>query len=70
LHALSAEKMEEEQLIKELKKLGWRYCYYGGHGEVEPVIDGDFVVGDIEKSSILVPPDCIWKDPIKYVDYF
>lgn len=65
--------MKEEELIEELKKLGWHYCYLGGHGDTEAVteiIDGEhFVVGDIEKSNILVSPDCIWEKPEKYSEY-
>lgn len=62
--------MNEEELKQELIKLGWRWAYLTGHGDNENVyetIDGKYyVVGDIEKSNVLVPPVCIWDKPELY----
>ena len=64
----------EDELIEELKKLGWHYAYLCGHGDTEAiseVIDGEsYVVGDIEKSQILVPPSCIWEEKVKSNNYY
>jgi hypothetical protein len=62
--------MNEKELIAELEKLGWKLAYLGGHGDTEAVQVGDFVVGDIEKSSVLVPPSCLWKEPVPAIDYW
>lgn len=66
--------MNEDELKLALVKLGWRYVYLGGHGDTEALCetkDGEtMVVGDAEKSMILVPPDCIWDKPIPYSEYF
>lgn len=62
--------MDEETLKKALLELGWRWVYYTGNGDACVVTEGEYVVGDIEKSMILVPPDCIWKEPILCTDYF
>ena len=53
-----------------LMSLGWRFAYLCGHGDNEVVTDGGMVIGDIEKSSVLVPPNCIWDEPEKIEDYF
>lgn len=63
-----------EELIKQLEALGWKQVYYTGNGTecpIQALIDGEqYIVGDIEKSNILVPPDCLWEKPEKYDDYY
>lgn len=61
---------KEEELKKGLLALGWRWVYVPGHGNDEPIIEGDFVIGEIEKGNVLVPPDCVWDKPIPYKDYY
>jgi hypothetical protein len=63
---------EEKDLISKLEKLGWKYGYLGGHGRAEPVSsrDGKFVIGDIEKSNIIIPPNCLYENPVPYDEYY
>jgi hypothetical protein len=64
----------EKELIEQLEKLGWRLGYLGGHGDTEAVhkqVEGEtLVIGDIEKSRVLIPPEAVWEDPIKYSNYY
>lgn len=62
--------MNEEQLKAELIKLGWKWVYVHGHGQEESVSEGDFVVGDVEKSMVLAPPDVLFDEPTPYNEYF
>lgn len=62
--------MNEEELKNGLLKLGWRWVYVSGHGDTEPISEGEFVVGDIEKSMVLAPPDCIWDEPETLAKYW
>ena len=66
--------MAEDELKLELIKLGWRWVYLAGHGDTEAVHetkDGQtMVVGDVEKSMILVPPKCIWDEPVPSNEYY
>lgn len=62
--------MTEEELKKGLIALGWKWVYVHGHGQDEPVSEGEFVVGEIEKDMVLVPPTSLFKEPIPYEKYF
>lgn len=60
----------QESAIEYLKSIGWRYVYFPGGGDIEEITEGAYVVGDIEKSNILVPPDCIWEEPVENSKYY
>ena len=66
--------MNEEEYIQKLLDLGWKWGYVFGHGNDEPAggfIDGEqYVIADVEKSSVLIPPKYLFGKPIKYEDYF
>lgn len=61
---------KETELKDALKALGWREVYVHGHGDTEAVSEGDFVIGDIEKSVVMIPPKCVWDEPVPYLKYF
>ncbi len=60
----------DEGAIEVLIAAGWRKGYVHGHGNDEPVSDGDEVIGDVEKVTVLVPPDALFAEPISMKKYF
>lgn len=64
----------ETELIKQLIAMGWRYGYVYGHGDSEPAgaeINGEsFIIADLEKSSVLIPPKELFKEPVPYKEWF
>ncbi len=64
---------EQETQNEHLKKLleqGWKIGYVMGHGTDEPVTNGEYVIADIEKNTVLIPPSSLFEEPIKYENYF
>lgn len=63
--------MTREELEKELiEKHGYKQGYVFGHGDSEPVGSGDFIIADVEKDYVLVPPESLFKDPVPYDEWF
>ena len=62
--------MNEEELLKELEKLGYKWGYVYGHGTDEPAGDKGFVLADLEKTRVLIKPEDLFKEPIEYDKYF
>lgn len=71
------QKIEEfttEELIKELERRGYKWGYLWGHGTDEACTWSDgkeqYVIADIEKTTVLIRPEDQLKEPVKYEDYF
>ena len=62
--------MTREELVAELEKIGFKWGYCHGHGDSEPCSNGDFVIADIEKEMVLIPPETLFKEPVNSSDWW
>lgn len=55
-----------EELIQELLDRGFKWGYLSGHGDCEYVYgEGGLIIGDIEKTNVLIRPEDLYKEPIE-----
>jgi len=62
--------IKTEDLLKELESRGFKRGYVYGHGESEPAGQGDFIIADLEKTSVLISPEDLFDEPVPYDKWF
>ena len=65
-----------ENLIKELERRGFKWGYVHGHGSdepcswIDPQTKENYVIADVEKTTVLIRPEDQFNEPEKYDSYF
>lgn len=60
----------EVGVVARLLSLGWKWGLVCGHGTDEPAQNGEYIIADLEKKRVLIPPQVLFEKPIKYDEYF